>query len=78
MLKSGEVMNANALLKSSPRITPEEMERRRNALAWADAHNRIEGIMPDPATEQIFDAYVHGEIELHEMQPLIKAALQNC
>jgi hypothetical protein len=77
MLKSGEIMNANALLKSSPRITPEEMARRRKALERADAHNRIEGIMPNPETEQIFEAFVRGEIELDEMQPLIQAAHRN-
>jgi hypothetical protein len=59
------------------RITLEEMERRRKALERADAHNRIEGIMPDPVTDPIFEAFVRGEIELDEMQPLIQAALRN-
>jgi hypothetical protein len=59
------------------RITSEEMERRRKALEYADAHNRLSGIMPDPVTEPIFAAFLHGEIELDEMQPLIQAALRN-
>jgi hypothetical protein len=59
------------------RITLEEMERRRKALERADAHNRIEGIMPDPVTDPIFEAFVRGEIELDEMMPLIQAALRN-
>jgi hypothetical protein len=61
----------------SKRITLEEMERRQKALEYADAHNRIEGIMPDPVTEPIFAAFLRGEIELDEMMPLIQAALRN-
>jgi hypothetical protein len=57
-------------------ITSEEKERRRKALEYADAHNRLAGIMPDPVTEPIFAAFLRGEIELEEMQPLISSALQ--
>lgn len=61
----------------SKRITLEEMKRRQKALERADAHNRIEGIMPNPETDPIFEGFVRGEIELEEMQLLIQAALRN-
>jgi Antitoxin VbhA len=48
-------------------ISSEEMERRREALREADASNRIEGIYRDPATDEIFEAFIRGDIELDEL-----------
>jgi len=45
-----------------PAITPEEIQRRREAYRQALACNRIEGIEHDPATEPIFEAWISGEI----------------
>jgi hypothetical protein len=66
-------MAAIANLKAESRISSEEMARRHKALARADAHNRIEGIMPDPATDAIFQAHVRGEIDLEEVSRRIRA-----
>jgi hypothetical protein len=60
-------------LKAKPRITAEEMTRRREALRRADAHNRIEGQFPSPESEPIYEAFVRGEIELDEILPRVRA-----
>ncbi len=41
-------------VKPKSKITSEEMERRREALLQADAHNRIEGQYPSPESSAIF------------------------
>jgi Antitoxin VbhA len=58
-----------------PRIDAEEMTRRREALRRADAHNRIEGILPDPESEPIFQAFVRGDIEFEDILPRLNALL---
>jgi hypothetical protein len=58
---------------AEPRITAEEMTRRREAVRRADAHNRIEGIFRSPESDEIFDAFVRGEIELDEIPARLKA-----
>jgi hypothetical protein len=60
-------------LKAKPRITVEEMTRRREALRRADAHNRIEGQFPSPESEPIYEAFVRGEIEFDEILPRVRA-----
>ena len=50
-----------------PAITAEEMERRRAAVRWADANNRLEGIFRDPTTNETVEAFVQGRIELPEL-----------
>ncbi len=61
----------------APRVTPKisaaEVERRRKIVRQADANNRLEGVYRDPATDEIFDAYVRGDIAAAEMIPLLKA-----
>ncbi len=66
-------------LATRPRakISAAEMERRRNALRNADANNRLEGQFSSPASDKVFEAFVHGEIELHEVLPRIKALHNN-
>jgi hypothetical protein len=51
-----------------PRITPEEMQRRRGHVRSAIADNRIEGLPPpSPAEEEIYDAYIRGEIDAGDL-----------
>jgi hypothetical protein len=58
---------------TKPRISAEEMERRREALREADASNRIEGVFREPESDPIFEAFVRGEIEVEEIIPRLKA-----
>jgi hypothetical protein len=58
-----------------PKITPEEMQRRREAVRQALACNRIEGIKHDPASDPIFEAWILGEIEAGDLVPRLKAHL---
>lgn len=46
-------MNVISPVKPKAAISVEEMERRREALRRADAHNRIEGLFPRPETTAI-------------------------
>jgi hypothetical protein len=49
------------------------MERRREALRQADASNRLEGLFPTPGTTAIYEEFIRGEIELHEIWPRVQA-----
>jgi len=60
-------------LRSSPRITADEEERRRQHVASAYSHNRIEEIMPDPEGQPIFEAYISGEIDIAELGQRVDA-----
>jgi len=62
-------------MTDNPRITPEEMERRREALRQADACNRLAGIFRDAASDEIFEAHIRGEIDSAELIPRLKAHL---
>jgi len=66
-------MNATTATSTKPKISAQEMERRREALRWADSHNRIEGLARTPESEPIYEAFVRGEIELDDILPAIKA-----
>ena len=59
--------------KARPRISAKEMARRKEAVHWADAQNRIEGLKRSPGTDAIYDAFVRGEIELDDILPRLKA-----
>lgn len=59
--------------RATPKISATEVERRRKIVRQADANNRLEGVYRDPATDEIFDAYVRGDIAATEMIPLLKA-----
>jgi len=59
--------------KPKAKISAEEMERRREQVRRGDANNRIEGLKRGPETDAIFDAYIHGEIEVGEIVPRLKA-----
>lgn len=58
-----------------PKITPEEMERRRRAVEHAAHDSAMEGVRRDPRTDHVFDAFVRGDIEISDMIPMIKKAL---
>ena len=58
-----------------PKISADEMERRREIVRQADASNRLEGQFRDSASNTIFEAYVCGDIEVTDMVPLFKAQL---
>jgi hypothetical protein len=60
-------------VEPKPKITAAEMERRREALRQADADNRIEGQFPTPEGTAIFEAFIRGDIERHEILPRLEA-----
>ncbi len=66
-------LTATATIKPKAKVSAEEIARRREALRQADASNRIEGVFRSDEGTQIFDAFIHGEIELEEILPRLKA-----
>jgi hypothetical protein len=70
-----EITFFRTTVQTKPRLSAEEMTRRREAVSRADAHNRIEGIYRDPETDAIFEAFVRGDIEAAEIIPRLKAQL---
>jgi|HubBroStandDraft_6_1064221.scaffolds.fasta_scaffold211841_3 hypothetical protein len=66
-------MNVITPVKPKAKISAEEMERRREALRQADASNRIEGLFRNPATTPIYEEFIRGEIELHDVWPRVQA-----
>jgi hypothetical protein len=56
-----------------PKISAAEMERRREALRRADADNRIEGQFPSQKSNEIFEAFVRGDIDRDEILPRLHA-----
>jgi hypothetical protein len=56
-----------------PALSPEEIQRRREAYRQALACERIEGIPHDPITDPIFEALIVGEIDFDEAIARIKA-----
>ena len=71
-----ELMNTIADAKPKIRISADEMERRREAVRRADAHNRIEGLYPSPATTEIYEEFIRGDIEFSEIWPRVQAVLR--
>ena len=62
--------------RSEVRMSAEETARRREAVRRADAHNRIEGLVPSAAATAVYEEFIRGEIELDEVWSHIKAMLQ--
>jgi hypothetical protein len=60
-------------MSKTPLLSPAEIERRRAAFRAAEANNRIEGLPPLSGAElEIFEAYIRGEIEAHELLDVYK------
>jgi len=59
--------------KPKPKISAEEMARRREHVRMADANNRLEGIFRDSESDAVFDAYIRGEIEATEIVSRLSA-----
>jgi hypothetical protein len=59
--------------KSKRRISVEEMQRRKEAVRWADSHNRIEGLFRSPETNAVYEAFVRGEIDFDDILPRLNA-----
>jgi hypothetical protein len=55
------------------KISATEMERRRKALRQADASNRLEDQYRSPAGTSVFEAFIHGEIEMDGVLPRLKS-----
>lgn len=66
-------MNVITPVKPKAKVSAEEMERRREAVRQADASNRIEGRFPTPGTTAIYEEFIRGEIEFHEIWPRVQA-----
>jgi hypothetical protein len=66
-------MNVIAPTQPKAAISAKEVERRREALRQADASNRIEGLFPNPEATAIYEQFIRGEIELHDVRPRIQA-----
>jgi Antitoxin VbhA len=66
-------MNVIVSKRPEAKISVEEMERRREALRRADAHNRIQGLFPSAATTAIYEEFIRGDIELSEIWPRVQA-----
>ncbi len=60
-------------VKPKSKIPRAEIQRRREALRQADAHNRIEGQYPTAEGSAIFEAFICGEIERDEILPRLHA-----
>lgn len=58
-----------------PRISAEEVERRRRAVQAAAHSSDMEGVRRDPRTDDVFEAFVRGDIDMPDMIPMIKKAL---
>jgi hypothetical protein len=60
---------------TTDKIPPEEQAKRRYAVEQANAHNRIEGIFPNPAADAIYERWIAGDIDSDEVTRLIGALL---
>lgn len=52
------------------------LEAQQKHVHLADADNRIDGIFRDPRTDEIFQAYVSGEIAATDIAPKLKTLLE--
>jgi hypothetical protein len=54
-------------MTDDPKITPEEIERRRGHVRTAIADSRIEGMETGAEVLAIFESYIRGEIEAGDL-----------
>jgi hypothetical protein len=55
------------LTEPESKISQEEQARRRYAVEQANAHNRIEGIVPNPQADPIYERWIAGAIDSDEV-----------
>ena len=60
-------------VEPKPKISAEEMERRRDAVREADADNRIEGQFSSPESAEVFEAFIRGDIDRTEIRQRLNA-----
>jgi hypothetical protein len=60
-------------VETRPKISAAEIERRREAVRQADADNRIEGQFSSPEGNEIFEAFIRGEIDQSEIRQHLNA-----
>lgn len=60
-------------LEPKTKISATEMHRRREAVRWADSHNRLEGQFPTAESDEIFQAFIRGDIEQSDILPRLHA-----
>ncbi|MBN8903825.1 MAG: hypothetical protein BGO51_08090 [Rhodospirillales bacterium 69-11] len=63
-------------LRAKPPISPAEIERRRKQVEAAKAEERLEGIQPSPVADEIFAAYIRGEIKAEDLVEVCKKAMR--
>jgi hypothetical protein len=68
-------LTTQTLERPKPKISAEEIARRREAVRQADADNRIEGIFRSPASNAIVEAFMRGDFPVSELVPRLKARL---
>ena len=51
------------------------MQRRRRHVQTAEANNRLEGLSISPEAQEIFDAYIRGEIDAGDLVTAMKKKL---
>ena len=61
-----------AVTEIKPKISAEEMERRRKSILAGIRTNAIEGARHGPEVESILGDYIYGEIDIDEMDLRIK------
>jgi len=54
-------------MTDDPKITPEEIERRRGHVRTAIADSRVEGMETGAEVLAIFESYIRGEIEAGDL-----------
>ncbi|MDE1905151.1 MAG: antitoxin VbhA family protein [Rhodospirillales bacterium] len=55
-----------------PRISAEEIHRRREALSQATANARIEGLYMSPESDALFERFIQGEIEIGDVLDILR------
>jgi hypothetical protein len=56
-----------------PSTPPEEVERRRRIVEAAHHNNLMAGIGRDPTTDPIYEAFIHGDIDITDLLPAIRS-----
>jgi hypothetical protein len=65
-------IRAKPAKKRKLKVSARETTLRLHAVRQAQANTRIEGISSSTDTKPVFDAFVRGEIDVHEIVPHLK------